>query len=115
MPEVFNRTMRVIVGLRFNVDAEVVVIDVLPALLAMPRASCPASVKVNVLEGSETSPVASKLPASSGNNVIPCAASNLTASSKILKHLICYQIFDSGIKCHHSLIDHDFFQHVCRN
>ena len=84
IPEVFSRTIRVIVGFRFNVEFDnVVVVVVCLALLASPRASFPASVKAKVLEGSETRPVASRVAESSGNNVIPWAANNLTASSEM--------------------------------
>lgn len=81
----FSRTIRVIVGFRLSVDEVVVpevvmVVTVVCLALDMPSANFPASVNANVLEGSETKPVASKVPESSGNNVIPCAANSLTAS-----------------------------------
>ena len=77
------------VGFRLSVDEAVVVPDVVMVVTVvclafdMPSANFPASVNANVLEGSDTRPVASKVPESSGNNVIPCAANNLTASSRI--------------------------------
>ena len=82
IPEVFSRTIRVIVGFRFKAEFDNVIVVCL-ALLASPSASFPASVKAKVLEGSDTSPVASSVAESSGNSVIPCAANNLTASSEM--------------------------------
>jgi len=87
-PEVFNRTIRVIVGFRFNVVVVADASDDFVTLLARPSANFPASVSAKVREGSDTSPVASRFPESSGNKVIPCAANNLTASSEKKKDWI---------------------------